>query len=78
MDIYRKRFGGDGAIRIKGEMINGRFMYRPVIGLYECSCVAETEDMAMLLGLGIKYDGPNTQFPKMSARMLNINTTWKD
>ena len=50
--------------------------FRPIINGKECSHVAETEDMALLIGLGIKYDGLNSQFPTMAARMLRIESTW--
>ncbi len=32
--------------------------------------------MALLIGLGIKYDGVNSQFGRMAARMLAIPTVW--
>ena len=52
------------------------FYYSPIVDGKEYSHIAETEDMAMIIGLGIKYDGINSQFPKMAARMLGIKTEW--
>jgi hypothetical protein len=53
------------------------FYYSPIVEGKEYShIIAETEDMAMLIGLGIKYDGLNSQFPRMAARMLGIKTKW--
>lgn len=58
---------------------NGDYYYAPVVDGREYSCLAETEDMALLLGLGIKYDGGvDTKFPKMAARMLKIDSVWGD
>lgn len=39
----------------------------------ETNLIAETEDVALLLGLGLKYDGLNSQFAKMATRMLRID-----
>jgi hypothetical protein len=58
--------------------IGGELYFVPVIDGKEYSHVAETEDMAILIGLGIKYDGLNTQFPKMAARMLGLSSNWAD
>lgn len=52
------------------------FCYSPIVDGKEYKYIAETEDMAMLIGLGIKYDGINSQFPKMASRMLGIKTEW--
>lgn len=53
-------------------------LFSPVVDGKELSCCAETEDMAIILGLGQKYDGDNSQFAKMAARMLGIDTKWAD
>lgn len=50
--------------------------YVPVIDGKEYSHVAETRDVALLIALGLKYDGANTQFPKLACRMLNIDSLW--
>ena len=52
------------------------FYYCPIVDGKEYSSIAETEDMAMIIGLAIKYDGFNSQFPKFAARMLGIDTEW--
>lgn len=51
----------------------GDWYYTPIVNGKEISLFAETEDMAMLIGLGVKYDGKKSQFPEMAARMLNID-----
>ena len=63
-----------GSNRIQS--IPGDVYYVPVVDGKEYSHAAETEDMAMLIGLGIKHDGLNSQFPKMAARMLGIDSNW--
>jgi len=50
--------------------------YSPVIGGKKSSCVAETYDVALLLGLQIKYEGINSQFTKNACRMLCIDSAW--
>jgi hypothetical protein len=55
---------------------SGDQYYVPVVDGKESNQCAETEDVALLLGLGIKYDGVNSQFAKMACRMLNIKTCW--
>jgi len=57
---------------------NGVTWYKPRVNGKDCAPIAETYDMAMIIGLGIKYDGRNSQFPKMAARMLNIETAWRE
>lgn len=51
-------------------------MYVPVVNDKELTCMAETEDVAMLLGLQHKYDGADSQFTKMACRMLGIDSMW--
>jgi len=58
------------------ESIEGDMYFLPIVDGKEFSYAAETEDIALLIGLGIKYDGLNSQFAKMAARMLRINTEW--
>lgn len=57
---------------------DGKPHYYPVIGGKKYSYVGDTEDEAMLIGLGIKYDGLNSQFAKMAMRMLNIESDWTE
>lgn len=58
-------------------MFEERPAFKPVVDGKELSYVAETEDMALLLGLQFKHDGPNSQFAKMAARMLDIDSIWR-
>lgn len=58
--------------------IPGDSYFVPVIDGEELSRIAETWDMAMLIGIGYKYDGPNSQFAKMAARMLGIDSVWAE
>lgn len=51
-------------------------LYRPYVGGKALSCLAETEDIAMLLAIGHKYDGRNSQFAKFACRMLRLPTVW--
>ena len=53
-------------------------VYAPVVDGEKINCLAETEDVALILGLGRKYDGHNSQFAKMACRMLDIKTLWRE
>lgn len=54
----------------------GDRVYVPVVGGKELSMVCESEDVAMLVALGYKYDGADSRFAKMACRMLNIESAW--
>ena len=54
----------------------GEMYFVPVVDGKEYSYAAETEDIAMLLGLQIKYQGLNSQFAKNACRMLGIDSNW--
>lgn len=56
----------------------GDCYYTFMIDEKESCMIAETYDMAMILALSVKYDGVNTQAPKMISRMLNIKSVWSD
>ncbi|MDW5418093.1 hypothetical protein R6242_16120 [Iodobacter sp. CM08] len=58
--------------------IAGDTYYVPVVDGNETNLIAETEDVALLLGLGLKYDGLNSPFAKMATRMLKIETKWAE
>ena len=60
------------------ESINSDIYFVPVVNGKEYSYVAETEDIAMILGLQIKYDGLNSQFAKHACRMLCIKSNWAE
>jgi hypothetical protein len=59
-------------------IFEGDYYYTFMIDEKESSMIAETYDMAMILALSVKYDGVNTQAPKMISRMLNIKSAWSD
>lgn len=52
--------------------------FKPVINGIEQNVIGETEDIALILGLAIKYDGHNSQFAKNACRMLGIESAWAD
>ena len=56
----------------------GEEWYSPVIGGKKSSKIGETPDIAMLIGLGEKYDGRNSQFEKMAIRILKIDSVWAE
>lgn len=60
----------------KVETITSDTYYEPFINGKSTHCVCETEDIAMLVALGIKYQGPNSQFATMACRMLKIQSNW--
>lgn len=60
------------------QTINDAYYYKPMIGDKELSMYAETADMAILLALGHKYDGPNSKFGHFAARMLALETVWAE
>ncbi|MDH4318572.1 MAG: hypothetical protein OEV64_09305 [Desulfobulbaceae bacterium] len=53
-------------------------LYHPVIDGEKQNVCAESADVALLLGLQIKYDGRNSQFTKMACRMLGIKSKWAE
>ena len=56
------------------DLRTGEIWYYPRVGEVEYDChEAATEDLAMLVGLGIKYLGMNSEFATMAARMLKID-----
>ena len=65
-----------GKYKIEG--IEGDVYYTPEVDGKEYSYIAETEDVAMLLGLQVKYQGTNSEFCKMACRMLNIDSLWAE
>lgn len=42
----------------------------------DLSCVAETEEVALLLGIGYKIEGNNSRFAEYAAKMLKIDSLW--
>lgn len=57
------------------ERVNGVLKvvgYRPMVDGKKLSYQAPSKDIALLIGLGYKYDGANSQFAKMACRMLKL------
>lgn len=52
----------------------GDTYFVPVVDGFELSNVAETWEMAMLIGLERKFEGYNNQFAKYAGRMLGIKS----
>ena len=72
--IKVKEKNNTGNSKIKS--IKGDVYFVPIVDGKEYSYAAETSDVALLLGLQIKYDGLNSQFCRSSCRMLNIKSNW--
>jgi hypothetical protein len=51
----------------------GEFMYEIEINGKRQSTVTHNVDTAILMAIGIKYDGVNTQFGTFACKMLNID-----
>lgn len=62
--------------RIKHFPEGDGYYYYPIVDGKEYSSIGETEDVAMLIGLSIKYEGLNGQFTKYATRMLGIKSEW--
>lgn len=56
----------------------GDIYFVAVVDGKEYSYIAETYEIAYLLGLQIKYDGLNSQFCKNACRMLGIQSAWAE
>ena len=68
-------------IRPNFKKIGGKFEivnYSFEIGDKRYSHICETEDIAYLVAMGIKYDGIDSKFAKMPCRMLNIESAWAE
>jgi hypothetical protein len=50
--------------------------FKPVVDGLELNAIAESEEVAYLLGLERKYQGLNSQFTKFACRMLGIESAW--
>ena len=77
-----KRLDGDSEgwnmIEIKAVNFRDGIWYKPVVDGKEYSSLAETEDIAYLLGLQFKYLGTNSQFISFVCRMLKIESVWTE
>jgi len=63
-------------IKVRGVSYETDFYYRTLVGGEDISCIADNEDVALLLGLQYKYQGCNSQFVKFACRMLEIDSRW--
>ena len=57
---------------------DGNDYFVPVVDGTELNSIAETYDVALLLGLERKYAGLNSQFCKNACRMLGIKSAWAE
>lgn len=73
--ITIKEVGNYGINKINGYPEN---YYIPVINGKESNAVAETYEVAYLIGLQIKYVGYNENFAKYACRILNIKSAWSE
>lgn len=62
--------------KMKTPGVKGDDLYFPVLDGCRLNLVSESPEMAYLLGLGVKYEGPNSQFAKYAGRSLGINDAW--
>ena len=66
------------SITTKPVIYDGKTHYKPVVDGKPLNMIAETEDIAIILALGHKYDGINSKFGTMACRMLNIKSVWSE
>lgn len=61
------------------ELPDDEIVYTPIVDGKELNCIAETADIALLVGLGYKYDGGfNSRFAQMACRMLKIKSVYAE
>ncbi|MFA6066916.1 MAG: hypothetical protein WC707_07070 [Candidatus Babeliaceae bacterium] len=77
IEIIEKSNIHKGKKYITGESYGDTY-FVPVVDGVELSYMAETWEMAMLIGLGRKLDGINTRFPEYAGRMLGIKSAWTE
>jgi len=54
-------------------------VYHPIVDGRELPMYSENPDVALLAGLGYKYDnGLSSDFTKYACRMLGINSKWAE
>jgi hypothetical protein len=63
---------------VKKENGEWKTTYKITVGDKELPHIADSEDVAFLIGLGYKYEGPNSKFATMACRMLKIDSLWAD
>jgi hypothetical protein len=77
IEIIEKTNIHKGKKYITGESYGDTY-FVPVVDGVELSCMAETWEMAMLIGLGSQLDGNNSHFAYYAGRMLNIKSAWTE
>jgi len=77
IEIIEKINLRDGKKYLTGESYGDTY-FVPVVDGVELSCAAETWEMAMLIGLGRKFDGTNSHFAYYAGRMLGIKSAWTE
>jgi hypothetical protein len=50
--------------------------FKPVVDGQKLNSIADSQDVAYLLGLEYKYQGLNSQFARFACRMLGIESQW--
>lgn len=71
-----KEIGNYGKNKI--DSIKTESYFKPVVNGKELNMIAESYDIAILLGLERKYCGLNSQFTKFACRMLGITSAWSE
>lgn len=74
--VEAKEVGNYGKNKI--ESIKTESYFKPVLNGKELNMIAETHDIAILLGLERKYCGINSQFTRFACRMLCIKSAWSE
>ena len=77
IEIIEKSNVRKGERYIKSDSYGDTY-FIPVVDGKELSGVAETWEMAMLIGLGHKFDGNNSHFAYYAGRMLGIKSAWTE
>lgn len=60
------------------ELPDDEVVYKTIVDGKELNFIAETADIALLVGLGYKYDGANSRFATMACRMLKIKSVYME
>jgi hypothetical protein len=74
--IEVKEIGNYGKNKI--DSIETESYFKPILNGVELNVIAETHDIALLLGLERKYCGLNNQFARFACRMLCIKSAWSE
>jgi hypothetical protein len=77
IEIIEKKNLKNGQKYIMDESYGDTY-FVPVVDGIELSSAAETWEMAILIGLGRKFDGNNSHFAYYAGRMLGIKSAWTE